>query len=263
MSAMDTTSSQPATYVYGIVAAEAFGNGHPLLRVPGIGGRGTPVRTIAFQDLMAVVSDVPGLHFDITRDNLLEHQRVLDEVLSRSDVLPFSFGTVANNDDEVRELLLRNGYAALQEQLEYVRGCVELELKTFWTQERLFAEIAEENEEVRALRDSIPLLPDSEAGVASITLGQLTEAEIELKSAWEADRVLDILEQHAVDVLVSPNMSDTMLLNAAFLVQREREKEFDGAVFALGDAHVGRLVFNYVGPLPPYSFINLQIEAEA
>lgn len=259
---MDTTSSQPATYVYGIVAAEPFGNGHPPLGAPGIGGQGAQVRTIAFQDLMAVVSDVPGLHLDLTRDNLLEHQRVLDEVLRRSDVLPFSFGTVADNDDEVRELLLRDGFDALHEQLEYVRGCVELELKIFWTQERLFAEIADENEEVRALRDAIPLLPDSEAAVARITLGQLTEAEIELKSGWEADRVLDILEQQAVDVLMSPNLSDTMLLNAAFLVERAREDEFDRAVFDLGEAQGGRLVFNYVGPLPPYSFINLALEAQ-
>jgi hypothetical protein len=259
---MDTTSSQPATYVYGIVAAESFGNGHPPLRVPGIGGQGAPVRTIAFQDLMAVVSDVPGLHFDLTRDNLLEHQRVLDEVLKRSDVLPFSFGTVADSDDDVRELLLRDGFDALHEQLECVRGCVELELKIFWAQEQLFAEIAEENEEVRALRDTIPLLPDSEVAVARIALGQLTEAEIELKSAWEADRVLDILEQHAVNVLMSPNLSDTMLLNAAFLVERAREEDFDRAVIDLGNAQAGRLVFNYVGPLPPYSFINLALQAD-
>jgi hypothetical protein len=220
------------------------------------------VRTIAHEDLVAVVSDVPGFRFDLTRDNLLEHQRVLDEVLSRSDVLPFSFGTVASNDDEVRELLLRGGLDAFHEQLEYVRGCIELEVKVFWDQERLFAEIAEENDEVRSLRDTIPHLPDSEVAVTKIALGQLTEAEIESKSAAEADAVLNLLEQHSVDLVVSPNLSDTMLLNAAFLVERAREKGFDEAVFALGEQQAGRLIFNYVGPLPPYSFINLAFEAQ-
>ena len=258
---MQTTLSQPATYVYGVAAAEPFKNGHPPLRVPGIGGQGSAVRTIEFQDLVAVVSDVPGFHFDLTRENLLEHQRVLEEVLSRSDVLPFSFGTVAGSDDEVFELLLRGGFDALHEQMEYVRGCVELEVKAFWNQERLFAEIAQENDEVRALRDIIPLLPDDEAAGAKITLGQLTESEIELKSAWEADGLLGILEQHAVDLVLSPNLSDMMLLNGAFLVERAREKDFDGAVFGLGEAQKGRLVFNYVGPLPPYSFIDLAFQA--
>ena len=259
---MNTTMTHPGTYVYGVAAGDSFANGRPPIGVPGIGGRGAAVRTIPFFDLVAVVSDVAGTNLDLTRENLLEHQRVLDEVLSRSDVLPFSFGTVAGSDDEVRELLLQGSFDVLHEQLEYVRGCVELELKVFWDQERLFAEIAQENAEVRSLRDSLPLLPDDQAAGARLTLGQLTEAEIELKSAWEADGLLDTLEQHAVDVVMSPNLSDTMLLNAAFLVERSRENDFDGAVFGLGEAQKGRLTFNYVGPLPPYSFINMVLQAK-
>ena len=260
---MNQTVSQPATYVYGVATAEAFQNGHPPLRVPGIGDRNCPVRTIEYEDLVAVVSDVqPGFRFDLSREHLLEHQRVLDEVLGRSDVLPFSFGTLAGSDDEVREVLLRGGYDALHEQLQNVRGCVELQLKVFWDRERLFAEIAQENEAVRALRDAIPELPGDQVAAAKITLGQLTEEEIELKSAWESDKLLEILEQHAVDQIVSPNLSDTMLLNAAFLVERAREKEFDSAVSGLGEAQQGRFAFNYVGPLPAYSFIDLVFEAK-
>ena len=258
---MNTLVSQPATYVYGVAPAEPFREGHPPLRVPGIGGRSS-VRTIVLGDLAAVVSDVPGVDIGLRRENLLDHQRVLEEVLRRSDVLPFSFGTVAGSDEEVRDVLLRDGYDSLQEQLGYVHGCVELEVKVFWEQQRLFLEIAQENDEVRALRDAIAGNPDI-TSVEKLTLGQLTEAEIEIKSAWEADGVLDILEQHAVDLLVSPNMNDTMLLNAAFLVEREREEEFDGAVFGLAEAQAGRLIFNYVGPLPPYSFINLAFEGES
>ncbi len=259
---MDPTSSSSATYVYGVAPAEPFRTGSPPLRAPGIGGRGVPVRTIAFRDLVAVVSDVGGLRFDVSRENLLGHQVVLEEVLHRSDVLPFSFGTVAGNDEEVREVLLRGGFDALHQQLAYIRGCVELEVKAFWEQDRLFAEIAQENDEVRALRDTLTLLPDEEASLDRIALGQLTEAEIESKSAWEADGLLELLEPHAVEILVSPNLTETMLLNAACLVERTREEEFDGVVAALAEAHAGRFVFNYVGPLPPYSFINLAFETE-
>ena len=220
------------------------------------------MRTIEFKDLVAVVSDVPGLHIDLRREYLLDHQRVLEEVLRRSDVLPFSFGTVATNDEELRDVLLQEGYDSLWEQLEYVRGCVELEIKIFWQQDRLFAEITEENEDVRALRDAIAGMSDDEAAGDKLTLGQLTEAEIELKSGWEADAALDVLEPIAVEVLVSPNLNDRMLLNAAFLVERSREEEFDRAVNAYAEAQAARLTFSYVGPLPPYSFINLAFEAE-
>lgn len=259
---MQTTSARPATYVYGVAPAAPFRNGGPPLVAPGIGDREAPVRTVEFRDLVALVSDVPGLRIDLRREYLLGHQRVLEEALGRSDVLPFSFGTVAESDDEVRELLLRSGYDALHEQLEYTRGCVELELKAFWRQEVLFAEIARESDEVRALRDTIAGLPDAAAAQEKIALGQLTEAEIERKSEWEAEGVLAMLEPIAVEVLVSPNMKDTMLLNAAFLVERAREAEFDAAVAAVAGVHEGRLVFNYVGPLPPYSFINLAFQAD-
>jgi len=259
---MEPTTSQSATYVYGIAPAAPFVNGHPPLRVPGIGGRGTSVRTILLGDLVAVVSDVPGLDLEVSRENLLEHQQVLDEVLRRADVLPFSFGTVADSDDEVRDVLLSGGFDALHEQLEYVRGCVELELKALWVEDRLFAEIAEENEDVRDLRDRIARLPDEDASLEKITLGQLTEAEIELKSSWEADRLLAVLDQHAVELLVNPNLKDTMLLNVACLVERTREEAFDGVVAALAEANAGRLTFNYVGPLPAYSFTNLAFEAK-
>ena len=259
---MNPISSGAATYVYGIALAEPFLDGSPPLRAPGIGGRGDPVRTVVFRDLVAVVSDVSGLHLGLSREHLLGHQQVLDEVLSRSDVLPFSFGTAAENDEEVRELLLRDGFDALHEQLECVRGCVELELKAFWDQEQLFAEIAEENEEVRALRDRIVLQPDEVTSVEKITLGQLAAADIELKSDWESEGLLDYLEPHAVELLVRPNLSDTMLLNIACLVERAREAEFDAAVDSLAQAHAGRIVFNYVGPLPPYSFINIAFQAD-
>jgi hypothetical protein len=259
---MSTTASRPATYVYGVALAEPFDPGHPPLGVPGIGGGGAPVRTITIQDLVAVVSDVPALRMDLKRENLLGHQRVLEEVLHRSDVLPFSFGTVATSDDEVREVLLRTGYEVLCGQLEYVRGCVELELKVFWERECLFAEIAEENEEVRELRDRLLLLPGESDSIDRITLGQLIEAEMERKSAWEAERMLDALDPIAVDGLVSATLKDTMLLNAAFLVERAREGEFDRAVSALAEARAGRMLCSYVGPLPPYSFINLAFEAE-
>jgi hypothetical protein len=260
---METLTYQPGTYVYGVAPAHAFRDArHPLV-VPGIGGTGAPVRTIVLGDLAAVVSDVAELRIDVSRENLQDHQRVLEEVLSRADVLPFSFGAIAASDDEVRDVLLRGGYEELNEQLDYVRGCVELELKVFWNQERLFQEIVDENEDVRALRDQLALLPPDADSLGKITLGELTDAEIQLKSAWEADGLLDVLELHAVELLVSPNLNDTMLLNAAFLVERSREERFDAVVGALAEEHSGRLIFNYVGPLPPYSFINLAFAADA
>jgi len=45
----------------------------------------------------------------------------------------------------------------------------------------------------------------------------------------------------------------------AFLVETEREAEFDRRVEALGDAVDGRLRVKYVGPVPPSNFVEIVV----
>jgi hypothetical protein len=61
---------------------------------------------------------------------------------------------------------------------------------------------------------------------------------------------------------VNKNLSDMMLLNAAFLVDKSQEQAFDARVQALGEAQAGRQIFQYVGPLPPYNFVDLRVRWE-
>ena len=51
-----------------------------------------------------------------------------------------------------------------------------------------------------------------------------------------------------------------MIMNAAFLVDRAREKEFDSCVEELGVHYGDRIEFKYVGPVPPYSFVNIVVK---
>jgi hypothetical protein len=59
--------------------------------------------------------------------------------------------------------------------------------------------------------------------------------------------------------VVNKVITDRMVLNAAFLVHREQQASFDMAVQTL-DAEMGkRLIFKYVGPVPPYNFVNIVV----
>jgi hypothetical protein len=51
-----------------------------------------------------------------------------------------------------------------------------------------------------------------------------------------------------------------MILNAAFLINNEKETEFDREVNELADKYGDRVVFKYVGTLPPFNFVNLVIK---
>ena len=50
-------------------------------------------------------------------------------------------------------------------------------------------------------------------------------------------------------------------MNAAFLVSRDQEAEFDTKVKAIGTSFP-QLTFKYTGPWPPYNFINIRLKLE-
>jgi hypothetical protein len=46
-----------------------------------------------------------------------------------------------------------------------------------------------------------------------------------------------------------------MILNASFLIEKDREKEFEQMVHGLDEKYEGKLNFIFAGPFPPYSFV--------
>lgn len=243
------------TYIYCIVHAEPFANERVPFRSEAIGVPEHPVRILSFAELAAVVSDVPARRLEIKRDLLLAHEAVVMEAMDRSDAIPLSFGTIAQNDEEVVEKLLKASAHDLHQQLEAIQGCVELELKVLWNQERLFEEIVAENDRIRTLRSTI-----TDASVnEQIALGQLTSDAIASKSDQEVQDILDKLEPIAVEVKLNRPLSDLMVLNAAFLVEKSSLEEFDQQVNDLTITEEGRLTFRRAGPVPPYHFVDLSV----
>jgi hypothetical protein len=53
-----------------------------------------------------------------------------------------------------------------------------------------------------------------------------------------------------------------MIVNAAFFVERKREADFDRQVQILDDKYAGKVIFRYVGPLPPFNFVSIRIDTE-
>jgi hypothetical protein len=52
-----------------------------------------------------------------------------------------------------------------------------------------------------------------------------------------------------------------MIMNAAFLVARAREHDFDARVKEIGQ-RLDKLTFKYTGPWPPYNFVNIRLKLE-
>ncbi len=252
------SSTHAGVYVYGIVHAQPFEQENVPLHAQAIGGPQHPVRLVRFKNLAAIVSDTPARYLDIKREYLLAHEAVILEAMERSEVLPLSFGTIAQHDEAVIEQLLKAAFDDLHQQFKAIQGRVELDLKVFWNRERLFEEIVAENDSIRALRRAIASTSINER----IELGQLTSEAIALKSDQAAQMLLEELEPLAVELQINRPLNDMTVINAAFLVEKTQLETFDSTVQALAVAQEGRLLFRYEGPVAPYHFVDLSISWE-
>jgi hypothetical protein len=228
----------------------------------GIGERGDVVHTLHFEDLAAVVSDSPVVEYDSSRRNMMAHTLVLEEVMQEFTILPVRFGTVAPNTEAIQEKLLKRRFGEFHGLLREMEGRVELGLKAFWYEDVIFQEIVEENPPIRRLRDSLTGRPSEETYYERIRLGEMIEAAMWKKRDKDAEKILTSLRPLVRETRANKVIMDRMVLNAAFLVDEVRQVEFDAAVEKLDEEVGKRLIFKYVGPVPPYNFVNIVVTWE-
>ena len=225
----------------------------------GIGGRSDIVHTVHYEDLAAVVSDSPIVEYDNTRRNMMAHTVVLEEVMQRFTILPVRFDTVAPDEKTVQEKLLKRRYGELIMLLRDMDGLVELGLKAFWYEGIIFEEILATNPGIRELRDKLVRRPAEETYYERMSLGEKVEAAMNRKRVEDSEHILSRLRPLVSKTRKNPEITDRMVLNAAFLLEKEHQTDFDAAVQAL-DGEIGkRLIFKYVGPVPPYNFVNIVV----
>lgn len=225
----------------------------------GIGGRGDIVYTVHYEDLAAVVSDSPIVEYDNTRRNMMAHTVVLEEVLQRFTILPVRFDTVAPDEKTVQDKLLKRRYGEMIMLLRDMDGLVELGLKAFWYEGIIFEEILAENPAIRELRDKLARRSAEETYYERMSLGEKVEAAMNKKRVDDSEYILSRLRPLVRKTRKNQEITDRMVLNAAFLLEKEHQTDFDAAVQAL-DGEIGkRLIFKYVGPVPPYNFVNIVV----
>ena len=242
-------------YVYCIIKTE-----QPLRFGPlGIGTEPTEVHTVHFRDIAAVVSNTPMVVQDPTRDNVLAHQRVNETVMQQHTVIPMSFGTVFKTDDDIMELL-RSAYEAFQDVLTKMRDKFEFGLKVLWDRDQIIREIEEEDEDIRRLKGEISSQKGS-TYFARMQYGRLIDAALQARSERYVAEIFEALRDVSVASRSNKPIGDRMIMNAAFLVARNREQAFDGRVKDIGQRY-DKLTFKYTGPWPPYNFVNIRLKLE-
>jgi hypothetical protein len=242
-------------YVYCIIQAR-----DPLRFGPlGIGAEPADVHTVNYKDIAAVVSDTPIEVHDPTRENVLAHERVNETVMREHTVIPMSFGTVFKTRDDIVELL-RAAYEAFNDVLNKMQDKLEFGLKVLWDRDVMIRDIENEDEDVRRLKGEISSQKGS-TYFARMQYGRLMDAALEARSERYVRDIFEQLRPVSVASRANKPIGDKMIMNAAFLVAREKESAFDAKVKQIGARH-GALTFKYTGPWPPYNFVNIRLKLE-
>jgi hypothetical protein len=242
-------------YVYCIIRSD-----DPLKFGPvGIGTEPADVHTVNYKELAAVVSDTPVEVFDATRENVLAHERVNETVMRNHTVIPMSFGTVFKTRDDIVELL-RAAYEAFNDVLNKMQDKLEFGLKVLWDRDVMIRDIENEDEDVRRLKGEISSQKGS-TYFARMQYGRLMDAALEARSERYVRDIFEQLRPVSVASRANKPIGDKMIMNAAFLVAREKESAFDTKVKQIGARH-GALTFKYTGPWPPYNFVNIRLKLE-
>lgn len=179
------------------------------------------IRTVTFRNLGAIVSDIDTTEPDVTDDDAQAHDDVLRVLL----------------EDDREPTVVPMQYGMAFEDARTLKNVLRGARPAFR----------------KALRDVEGTL---EFGIKVV---DEEDADIDRETAREAvdDRLADLHEGHVENDL----FSDRLLVNDAYLVDRDRREEFDRAVESLREDLEGRAMVQYTGPWAPYNFVDIDIGA--
>lgn len=246
-------------WIYGVVPG-----GADLKQLHDFAKDGPEVWVVESGDLGAIVGAVPRNDPRATRDQALSHSRVLEAAVADAPVIPFRFGMMApGGDDEVRRDLLDAYHDQLAPLLEQLRDVVQMNLKVDYREDVVLREILASEPEIAQLRDAVRGKPEDAVRNERIRLGELINGAVETRRQRDAAEIVQALEPEVKGAAADPLEREYMVLNEAFLLQRDRTQQFDQAVERVAGELADRMRFRLLGPMPAYSFIDLQQAAWA
>jgi hypothetical protein len=220
--------------------------------------------TISFQDVAAIVKDSEIVDYnhmpkDALARLLVSHQQLIEKVMTRHTIIPMRLGTFAQNNKEIKEILVR-GYRTIKDIFERAKNSIEIDVVATLNDFNSFLQEISEKQEIKQLKQS---LLEKKGGVTiddQMKVGVLVKKHLDEKKETLSDQIHTALGQLAQDSKVHDLMDDRMVFNAAFLIGQNRQEEFERKVEQLNDEFEDKLDFRCVGPLPPYSFYTLEVK---
>lgn len=235
-------------HLYGITTADA--PPPPELK----GRQDSELRLVGDDRLAVIVSDVDG-EAPAGRKDLLAHAHVLEAYADQATVVPMQFGIALPDDDAVRQEVLEKDRDSLEGLLHSFDGLVQVTVQAFHHEEPALREILRRYPRLLAEREEMRSFPETATQARQMELGQAVASALEELQEEDRVMVLERLAPLARAVAENDAGGQHEVVHAAFLVERDARPAFDEAVGELRAQNEERMRIRYVGPQPPYSFL--------
>lgn len=261
----------PRRYIYCIIDCE-----EPATFGPTGIGNDSQVFAIPHEGIAAVVSSTAIEKLEISRENTLAHQRVMEAVMDCGHtVLPVRFNTVAEDkpdgsadaDSRIVNHVLMKDKDEFTDLLALFSDRVELGVKGLWTDmNTVFAGIVNDSSEIRLLRKRMLAAGTGRAagrrsgGLPPLArLGELVKKALDARKIAAEAKLLKCLEGSIVDSRKNKTFGDPMFANLALLVEKSRQDDLAAELSTFEAEQAGLVKPKFIGPVPPSNFIELVI----
>lgn len=250
--------TQQNTWIYGVVpAGAALEEIERRDNLP-------EVWVVEAGDLGAIVGDPPEENAKATRDQALAHARVLEAAIVDAPVVPMRFGIIVPGGDEaVGSELLDARHDELTRLLSKFEDRVQMTLKVSYDDDAVLREIVENEPEAAQLREQARQGSEIETRNARVRLGELISTALEQRRERDKTDIFERLKPVSIAAVDEAVETEYMVLNAPFLIERDRIEEFEEAVDEVAHQRQGRMHFTLLGPMPVFNFLEVEEPAWA
>ena len=234
--------------MYGIIETErreSFGN---------VGLGNSEVYTIQYEDIGAVVSDIP-VDYKVEIEETMTHEKTLRKVMETHTVIPMGFGVIAGNESEIINILKR-GRMKFKNTLEKIDNKLQINVKISWDN-AILMDILKENEEIQVLSAKAKETANQSL---KIELGKKVKSALDERKNEYMKDIHSILGDLSIGSKQNKMTNQDTLMNASFLVDKEKEHKFYDKLQELEKKYEKKLKYLCIGPLPPYNFTEIEIK---
>lgn len=211
---------------------------------------------VSHKDISAVISDAPFQEMKPDIETITVHQQVIEALRKYGTILPVRFGTMFKSDESVRKMLLTT-YKDLKSKVAKLKDKDEFGLKIMIDESDLdkIRVDSQDNPEVKKIKKEMTSSGKGTAYFLKMKMDEKIRNETYKRIDQLSGQVhLEVAKTAQESCLLKTDF-DQIILNAAYLVNREDVAKFRNKVENLKETYKGNgFIFHISGPWAPYSF---------